>query len=84
MEGSVVVEAVRKLEPGNGFDAAKGEYTDMFVAGIIDPAKVTRSALENAASVAGLLLTTETVVTDLPEKDKAPAMPGGMGGGMDY
>ena len=84
MEGSVVVEAVRKLQPGNGFDAAKGEYTDMFVAGIIDPAKVTRSALENAASVAGLLLTTETVVTDLPEKDKAPAMPGGMGGGMDY
>jgi chaperonin GroEL len=83
-EGSVVVEAVRKLQPGNGFDAAKGEYTDMFVAGIIDPAKVTRSALENAASVAGLLLTTETVVTDLPEKDKAPAMPGGMGGGMDY
>jgi chaperonin GroEL len=83
-EGSVVVEAVRKLQPGNGFDAAKGEYTDMFLAGIIDPAKVTRSALENAASVAGLLLTTETVVTDLPEKDKAPAMPGGMGGGMDY
>ena len=84
MEGSVVVDAVRKLQPGNGFDAAKGEYTDMFAAGIIDPAKVTRSALENAASVAGLLLTTETVVTDLPEKDKAPAMPGGMGGGMDY
>ncbi len=84
MEGSVVVAAVRKLKPGNGFDAAKGEYTDMFAAGIIDPAKVTRSALENAASVAGLLLTTETVVTDLPEKDKAPAMPGGMGGGMDY
>ena len=56
----------------------------MFLAGIIDPAKVTRSALENAASVAGLLLTTETVVTDLPEKDKAPSMPGGMGGGMDY
>jgi chaperonin GroEL len=83
-EGSVVVEAVRKLKPGNGFDAAKGEYTDMFAAGIIDPAKVTRSALENAASVAGLLLTTETVVTDLPEKDKAPSMPGGMGGGMDY
>jgi chaperonin GroEL len=82
-EGSVVVEAVRKMEPGNGWDAQKGEYTDMFVAGIIDPAKVTRSALENAASVAALLLTTETVVTDLPEKEKAP-MPG-MGGGMgDY
>ena len=71
MEGSVVVEAVRKLKPGNGYDAAKGEYTDMFAAGIIDPAKVTRSALENAASVAALLLTTETVITDLPEKEKA-------------
>jgi chaperonin GroEL len=83
-EGSVVVEAVRKLKPGNGWDAQKAEYTDMFVAGIIDPAKVTRSALENAASVAALLLTTETVVTDLPEKEKAP-MPGMGGGGMgDY
>jgi chaperonin GroEL len=83
-EGSVVVEAVRKLKPGHGWDAQKAEYTDMFVAGIIDPAKVTRSALENAASVAALLLTTETVVTDLPEKEKA-AMPGmGPGGGMDY
>jgi chaperonin GroEL len=83
MEGSVVVDAVRKLEPGNGYDAQKGEYTDMFVAGIIDPAKVTRSALENAASVAALMLTTETIITDIPEKEKAP-MPG-MGGGMgDY
>jgi len=83
-EGSVVVEAVRKQKPGNGWDAQKAEYTDMFVAGIIDPAKVTRSALENAASVAALLLTTETVVTDLPEKEKAP-MPGMGGGGMgDY
>ncbi len=83
-EGSVVVEAVRKLKPGHGYDAQKGEYGDLFAAGVIDPAKVTRSALENAASVAGLLLTTETVITDLPEKDKAPSMPGGMGGGMDY
>ncbi|HEY7848059.1 MAG TPA: chaperonin GroEL [Candidatus Limnocylindria bacterium] len=81
-EGSVIVEAVRKLQPGNGFDAQKGEYTDMFVAGIIDPAKVTRSALENAASVAALMLTTETVVTDIPEKEKA--MPGMPPGGMDY
>jgi chaperonin GroEL len=82
LEGSVVVDAVRKQEPGNGYDAQKGEYTDMFVAGIIDPAKVTRSALENAASVAGLLLTTETIVTDIPEKEKAaPAMPPG---GMDF
>ena len=84
-EGSVVVEAVRKLQPGSGYDAAKGEYGDLFAAGVIDPAKVTRSALENAASVAGLLLSTETIITDLPEKDKAPSMPGGgMGGGMDY
>jgi chaperonin GroEL len=83
MEGSVVVEAVRNMEPGSGYDAAKGEYGDLFAAGIIDPAKVTRSALENAASVAGLMLTTQTVVTDLPEKDKAPAMPPG-GMGMDY
>ena len=83
-EGSVVVEAVRKLKPGHGWDAQKAEYTDMFLAGIIDPAKVTRSALENAASVAALLLTTETVITDLPEKEKAP-MPGMGGGGMgDY
>jgi len=81
-EGSVVVDAVRKMQPGNGYDAQKGEYTDMFLAGIIDPAKVTRS-LENAASVAALLLTTETVITDLPEKEKAQ-MPGMPPGGMDY
>ena len=82
-EGSVVVEAVRKLKPGSGYDAEKGEYGDLFAAGIIDPAKVTRSALQNAASVAGLMLTTETIITDIPEKDKAP-MPGMGGGGMDY
>ena len=67
----------------SGYDAQKGEYVDLFAAGIIDPAKVTRSALENAGSVAGLLLTTETVITDIPEKDKAPmGMP--PGGGMDF
>jgi chaperonin GroEL len=82
MEGSVVVEAVRKQKPGHGYDADKGEYTDLFVAGIIDPAKVTRSALQNAASVAALLLETETVVTDIPEKEKA--VPGMPPGGMDY
>src|SRR5919106_5120774 len=83
LEGSVVVEAVRKLPPGSGYDALKGEYGDLFVWGVIDPAKVTRSALENAASVAGLLLTTETIVTDIPEKEKAaPGMP--PGGGMDF
>jgi chaperonin GroEL len=81
-EGSVVVDAVRKMEPGHGYDAQKGEYTDMFASGIIDPAKVTRSALENAASVAALMLTTETVITDIPEKEKA--MPGMPPGGMDY
>ncbi len=82
-EGSVVVEAVRKLPAGSGYDAAKGEYGDLFATGVIDPAKVTRSALENAASIAGLLLTTETVITDLPEKEKAmPGMP--PGGGMDF
>ena len=82
-EGSVVVEAVRKLEPGSGYDASKGEYGDLFAWGVIDPAKVTRSALENASSVASLLLTTETVITDLPEKEKAmPGMP--PGGGMDF
>jgi chaperonin GroEL len=82
LEGSVVVEAVRKMKPGSGYDAEKGEYTDLFAAGIIDPAKVTRSALQNAASVAGLLLETETVVTDIPEKEKA--VPGMPPGGMDY
>jgi chaperonin GroEL len=84
LEGSVVVEAVRKMEPGHGYDASKGEYADLFATGIIDPAKVTRSALENAASVASLMLTTETVVTDLPEKEKAGMPGGGMPGGMDY
>jgi chaperonin GroEL len=70
-----------KSRKGNiGYDAAKGEYVDMVKAGIIDPTKVTRSALQNAASVAGLLLTTECLVTEIPEKKEAPA--GGMGGGM--
>src|SRR6266567_3106997 len=80
MEGSVVVDAVRKMKPGHGYDAQKGEYTDMFKAGIIDPAKVTRSALENAASIAGLFLTTEAVIVEKPEKEKAP----GGGGDMDF
>src|SRR5437016_5336578 len=77
-EGSVVVEHVKSLPKGEGYDAAKGEYTDMVKAGIIDPTKVTRSAVQNAASIAGLLLTTEVLVTDLPEKKAAaaPPMPG--------
>ncbi len=73
LEGGVVVEKVRELTPGHGLDAATGEYVDMIAAGIIDPAKVTRSALQNAASIAGLFLTTEVVVADKPEK-AAPAM----------
>jgi len=83
-EGSVVVAAVKGFEPGKGYNARTGEYQDMFQAGVIDPVKVTRSGLQNAASIAGLMLTTETIVTDLPEKSGPPAMPGGGGGGMDY
>jgi chaperonin GroEL len=84
LEGGVVVEKVRELTPGHGLDAATGEYVDMIAAGIIDPAKVTRSALQNAASIAGLFLTTEVVVAEKPEK-AAPAMGGDGGmGGMDF
>jgi chaperonin GroEL len=83
LEGGVVVEKVKTLAAGHGLNAANGEYVDMFKAGIIDPAKVTRSALQNAASIAGLFLTTEAVIAEKPEKDKAPAMPGG-GGDMDF
>jgi chaperonin GroEL len=83
LEGGVVVEKVKTLPAGQGLDAATGEYTDMFKAGIIDPAKVTRSALQNAASIAGLFLTTEAVIAEKPEKEKAPAAPGG-GGDMDF
>jgi chaperonin GroEL len=81
LEGGVVVEKVRSLDAGWGLNAATGEYGDMYKAGIIDPTKVTRSALQNAASIAALFLTTEAVVAEKPEKEKAPAMPGG--GGMD-
>ncbi len=82
-EGGVVVEKVRGLPMGHGLDAATGEYVDLLAAGIIDPAKVTRSALQNAASIAALFLTTEAVVADKPEKEKAPAgAPGG--GDMDF
>ena len=83
LEGGVVVEKVRHLEPGWGLNAATGEYVDLVAAGIIDPAKVTRSALQNAASIAALFLTTEAVVADKPEPaGAAPAMPDG--GGMDF
>jgi len=82
LEGGVVVEKVSHLPAGEGLDAATGEYVDMIKAGIIDPAKVTRSALQNAASIAALFLTTEAVVADKPEKNP-PATPGG-GGDMDF
>ena len=82
VEGSVVVQRLLTEKGAMGYNAAKGEYVDMFKAGIVDPAKVTRSALQNAASIASLLLTTETIVADIPEPDKAPAMPGGGMGGM--
>ena len=80
LEGSVVVENVKKAGTGIGFNALKNEYVDMLQAGIVDPAKVTRSALQNAASIASMVLTTETLVADKPEKEApAPAAPG-MGG----
>ncbi|HBL35646.1 MAG TPA: molecular chaperone GroEL, partial [Firmicutes bacterium] len=89
-EGSVIAEKVLNLPKGQGYNAMTGEFTDMMTTGIVDPAKVTRSALQNAASIAAMLLTTECLIADLPEKDK-PGMPanpgmGGMGGmgGMDY
>jgi len=81
-EGAVVVERVRSEKNENvGFNAATEEYEDLVKAGVIDPAKVTRTALQNAASIAGLMLTTEAMVSEIPEDDKgSPAMPGGMGG----
>jgi len=80
LEGSVIVEKVKSQKTGVGFNAATEEYVDMIEAGIVDPAKVTRSALQNAASIAAMLLTTETLVSDKPEKDGGGMMPGGMGG----
>ena len=83
LDGSVILEKVRSSQPGYGFDAYKEEYCDMVAAGIIDPAKVTRSALENAASVSAMVLTTESLVADKPEPPAAPAAPGmGDMGGM--
>jgi chaperonin GroEL len=84
-EGALVVEEIKKRKGNEGYDVASGEYKDLVKAGIVDPTKVTRSALQNAASIAGLLLTTEALITEIPEKEKAgpPMPPGGMGG-MDY
>jgi chaperonin GroEL len=90
LEGAVVVQQVLSSKGNNGYNVATGQYEDLVKAGVVDPTKVTRIALQNAASIAGLLLTTECIITDAPEKDKAPAGgPGGGGGmggmgGMDY
>jgi len=80
LEGSVIVDKVKNSEKGVGFDALAEKYVNMIEAGIVDPAKVTRTALQNAASVSSMVLTTESLVADIPEKE--PPMPGGMGGGM--
>jgi chaperonin GroEL len=90
VEGSIVVQEVKKRKGNEGYNVATGDYEDLVKAGVVDPKKVTRTALQNAASIAGLLLTTECLVTEIPEKEKAPAGGGhgggmgGMGGGMDY
>ncbi|MDR2792508.1 MAG: chaperonin GroEL [Treponema sp.] len=86
LDGAVIADKAKVSKPGVGFDAANMKWVDMVEAGIIDPAKVTRSALQNAASIAGLLLTTECAITDIPEKKEPAPAGGGMGGmgGMDY
>ena len=83
--GEVVVAKIATLDKGEGYDALVGEYGDMFEKGIVDAAKVTRSALQNAASIAAMVLTTETLVTDIPEKERAMAGGGhDHNGGMDF
>lgn len=82
VEGSIIVDKVKNDKTTRGFNAATDEFVDMVEAGVIDPTKVSRCALQNAASVAGLMLTTEVTITDLPEEKKEPAMPGGAGGHM--
>ncbi|CAM3130859.1 chaperonin GroEL [Rariglobus hedericola] len=85
VEGAVVVQQVLASKGANGYNVATGAYEDLVKAGVVDPTKVSRIALQNAASIAGLLLTTECIITDAPDKSPAPAMPqGGHGGGMDY
>jgi chaperonin GroEL len=91
-EGALIVQEVKKRKGNEGYNVATGEYADLVKAGVVDPTKVTRSALQNAASISGLLLTTEAIITEMPEKEKGGGMPpGGMGGGgmggmggMDY
>jgi chaperonin GroEL len=86
VEGSVVVQEVKRRKGNEGYNVSTGEYEDLVKAGVVDPKKVTRTALQNAASIAGLLLTTECLVTEIPEKEKKAPMPGGHGGmgEMDY
>src|SRR5712691_7799868 len=86
VEGSVVVQEVKRRKGNEGYNVSTGEYEDLVKAGVVDPKKVTRAALQNAASIAGLLLTTECLVTEIPEKEKSAQAPGGQGGmgGMDY
>jgi chaperonin GroEL len=86
VEGSVVVQEVKKRKGNEGYNVSTGEYEDLVKAGVVDPKKVTRTALQNAASIAGLLLTTECLITEIPEKEKPAPAPGGHGGmgGMDY
>ena len=76
-EGSLILQRVREMKPGGGYDALRDRFIDMFEAGIVDPAKVTRSALQNAASIAAMVLTTEAIVTEVPQKsgEGAPQMP---------
>ena len=82
LDGAVIAEQVKSAKGSSGFNALTGEHVDMIEAGVIDPAKVTRSALENAASIAGLLLTTEAIISEIPEEGKEGPPPGGGGGGM--
>jgi len=82
VEGSVVVQEIKKRKGNDGYNVSTGVYEDLVKAGVVDPKKVTRTALQNAASIAGLLLTTECLITEIPEKEKKAPMPGGHGGGM--
>ena len=86
VEGSIVVQEVKKRKGNEGYNVSTGQYEDLVKAGVVDPKKVTRIALQNAASIAGLLLTTECLITEIPEKEKPAPSPGGHGGmgGMDY
>jgi chaperonin GroEL len=82
VEGSIVVQEVKKRKGNEGYNVTTAEYEDLVKAGVVDPKKVTRTALQNASSIAGLLLTTECLITEVPEKEKPAPMGGGHGGGM--